>query len=107
MSGWAEPGKKCVCVRLPSVGTDFRGVTRIPHIGEVLTIREVFIGRTIAGDEVVALKFHEIKNPLVLTIEGMVERGYACAQYRPLVDQSDDVALFAHHLIGRRVEVDA
>jgi len=106
MSNWAKPGVKCVCVARPKNG-DLRGVLRVPDIGEVLTVREVFVGLTEGGQEVVALKFHEIVNPLTDTVIGRAERGYPAFQYRPLITQSDDVALFAHHLVGQPAGVDA
>lgn len=88
---WAKPGIKCVCITSkPQTGTDYRGVTRLPVINEVLTIRYTSV--TIDGDTL--LRFHEIRNPKAPTTEGVIERGYSAKNFRPLISQADDVEMF-------------
>ncbi|UYN98381.1 MAG: hypothetical protein KIT02_10425 [Devosia sp.] len=87
MNTWAKPGAKCVCVlsswgHWAPVGHDADAAPDFPANGDILVIVEV-LSRA---------------RGLYL---GFAEYGEACfhiENFKPVVDQSDDVALFVHHL---------
>ena len=92
MSSWARPGAKCVCVKDGGWGSS--PGAKVPGYGQVLTVRTV---ETVSGGT--GLTFAEIINePYSSAIDGYGECLFNCVWFRPLVDQSDDVALFTHHL---------
>lgn len=95
-NSWARPGVKCEFLGIPEgVNPDSRFI-EIPVVGAVYTIRDVDADSY--GEVVVRLR--EIRNPVVRTQEGMLERAYEAWLFRPLVSktQEQDVELFRHLL---------
>ncbi len=87
MVHWAKPGIKCVCVENGTwynpASTEISG----PSKDEVSTITGVV----------------EIDGKFGLGLGGY-DGYYPIEQFRPLVSQEHDVALFTHHLIAESVD---
>lgn len=95
MTSWARPGVKCVFL---GGGTRYAQFS-YPRKGEVCTIRGVFVSKI--GNQCITLVGYEHRENMY----GQ-EPGYPSKFFRPLITQSDDVALFKHHLVPVR-EVEA
>ena len=93
LPSWARVGAKVVCV-----DADPRGGDRPRRLtaGGVYTIRQVVVGAIDAdGAPYVGVHLEEIQRTPYRDI-GVVP--FDIARFRPLVSESDDVALFTHHL---------
>ena len=87
LPSWARVGAKVVCVDA--------GPRRLTA-GGVYTIRQVVVGAIDAdGAPYVGVHLEEIQRTPYRDI-GVVP--FDIARFRPLVSQSDDIALFTHHL---------
>ena len=93
MASWARPGVKVVCVNADA-GTGHKWSGDGPVVGAVYTIRSVFIGPT-GG---LSMDFLELRRGQRARERYGDLIGYWVDRFRPLVSQSDDVALFTHHL---------
>lgn len=90
---WARVGAKCVCTRA-SWNDALRG-EKVPHLGQVLTIRSIVID----ADGAAGLTFVEVVNSPRLYIEGFCEATFSVSNFRPLVTTEDDIEThFAQHL---------
>ena len=86
MSSWARPGVKCVCV---STTVGFAGVA--PKVGETYVVLSSWRNGPVSGKP----------QAVFGTLDGQPLHsggGILIERFRPLVSQSDDVALFTHHL---------
>ncbi|SFV33235.1 hypothetical protein SAMN05216456_1929 [Devosia crocina] len=86
MSNWAKPGAKCVCIASngswrPS-GHDTQPGLDFPAYGDVLVISDTFVR---CGN-------------LYLEFPGILDAGFNVECFKPVIEQADDLALFAHHL---------
>jgi hypothetical protein len=86
MSSWARPGVKCVCIAengswVP-VGHSVMPAPDFPGFGDVLVIAEVLF-----GSRGLSLGFAEFP-----------DASFSIRCFKPVVELSDDVALFTHHL---------
>lgn len=90
MASWARPGVKVVCVD----GAPHKGGTYkvLPEEGAVYTIAAVrhWVWRNGQGLGVDLLEVDRVVNGVRIP--------FGVERFRPLVSQSDDVALFTHHL---------
>ncbi len=92
LPSWARVGAKVVCIVQCTNPVTLRH--NYPRKGEAYTVR--------------AVVFHSLSgNPLFLLdeavnstweVDGAREPGFPVSGFRPLVSQSDDIALFTHHL---------
>lgn len=89
MSSWARVGVKVVCV---DDSASHHGPCDLIS-GSIYVITEVIQGITAVG----------------INVEGAVSKaqGFHLWRFRPLITESDDVALFAHHLTGVPVREEA
>ncbi len=85
---WAIPGAKCVAL----VGVWHSGVEPAtgPSKGEVCTVA----GFPLAHPDGIGIPLAEYPGP-----------DFSIVEFRPVIDQSDDVALFAHHLDQNSIHV--
>ncbi|MEX0684027.1 MAG: hypothetical protein WD472_11325 [Dehalococcoidia bacterium] len=100
MTSWVKPNTKCVCID-DNWGCEGFMPKRNPIRGEELTVHsaEVSNGR-------LYINFCEIPQTIrVLFFRADVRWLADC--FRPVVSQTDDVALFAHLLTPTRIEEDA
>lgn len=96
MSAWAEPGVKCVCVGdFSNLAAEFG--FECPTVGMTYIVRDVILRLGPNGG--VGLLLEEVVNsPHLLTNGDIAEIAFDVCDFRPLVSQGQDIALFAHHL---------
>lgn len=99
MTSWAKPGVKCVCVRGGTPLSDGFNLTGgYPVTGGIYTVDGV--GRDEMYNQTL---LYLVEFPCCQMIRGEL-RGWDASRFRPLITQSDDVALFKHHLVPQEVE---
>lgn len=105
---WAAPGVRCVCVEdhwgEVRIGDDV-APTRVPMLGEVLTVHAVHpgslvsIGGELFGDlNEIYLSFDEVPSTQTagaLTVYGL---GWVASAFRPLVERKTDISVFTEML---------
>lgn len=90
MSSWARRGVECVCIRdTPWIDAQTLSVTEFGPVKSEYLIIEVVVSHPEHG---IGLGFDNHRQA-----DGRLSI-YPIRFFKPLVEQQDDVALFAHHL---------
>lgn len=99
MSAWARPGVKCVCV-------DDRPAVKSGVTTSYLVKGNTYVISSVQSETLRHYRTLQVGTIISVKLSGIDTRtGYNLERFRPLITQSDDIALFAHHLDG--VGVDA
>jgi hypothetical protein len=103
-------GQKVVCVDAPKPlftkwkATDFF----VPIIGQVYTLRDVFIEDRYANAPVILyVRLCEIQNKSVETYTGPYEPAFGASHFRPLLPRKTNISIFTAMLNPQRQSEDA
>lgn len=85
---WAKPGVKVVCIHDFSIKARERSTCHLemyPALNGIYTIRSVVA--SIYQDSAFALRFQELRNPLIRYSQGLQEIQFSGKYFRPLIDK--------------------